>query len=347
MAYLVLSNGRVFEGERFGAETDCTGELVFTTTAGSYVETLTDPCYKGQIIMQTFPLIGNYGWTGDIEGDTCHAAGYVVREWCDAPSNFRCKADLDAYLKAQGVPGICGVDTRELTQIIREEGVMAAVISSTPDVDMDALRAFAVKNAVSATAVTTSDIYPAEGEAKYSVAVMDYGCGSSVIPALCAAGCQVRVLPWGVGAEEILTAAPDGLVVTDGPGNPADNTADIAAIKAIAGKLPVFGLGLGHQMLALAMGGTVSKLKFGHRGANQPVKDVSTGKILITNQNHGYAVDSGSVTGASVSHFNLNDSTCEGLVYENIKALSVQFKPDKAQLEQFIEQFSALMGGND
>jgi len=344
MAYLVLSNGRVFEGERFGAETDCTGELVFTTTAGAYVETLTDPCYKGQIIMQTFPLIGNYGWIGEMDASVCHAAGYVVRDWCDAPSNFRCSGDIDSYLKAQGVPGLCGVDTRELTQIIREEGVMAACIVSDPEqVDFAALRAYTVKDAVSATAVTTADIYPAEGEAKYSVAVMDYGCGYSVISALCAMGCNVRVLPWGVSAEDILANAPDGLVVTGGPGNPADNTADIAALKEVAGKVPVFAFGLGHQMLALAMGGTVSKLKFGHRGANQPVKDVSTGKILITNQNHGYAVVSGSVTGASESHFNLNDSTCEGLVYENIKAFSVQFKPEKAQLEQF----TAMMGGND
>ena len=343
MAYLILSNGRVFEGERFGADKDSTGELVFTTTAGAYVETLTDPCYCGQIIIQTFPLIGNYGWIGEMDASVCHAAGYVVRDWCDAPSNFRCNGDLDSYLKAQGVPGICGVDTRELTQIIREEGVMSAVISSTPDVYMDALRAFKVKNAVSKTAVTTSEIYPAEGEAKYSVAVLDYGCGSSVIPTLCALGCNVRVLPWGASAEDILAAAPDGLVITDGPGDPADNPADIGLIKAVAGKLPIFAFGLGHQMLALAMGGKVSKLKFGHRGANQPVKDVSAGRILITNQNHGYAVDAQSVSGAVVSHININDSTCEGLVYENIRAYSVQFKPEKAQLEQFI----AVLGGND
>ncbi len=342
-AYLILANGRVFEGERFGAEKDSTGELVFTTTAGAYVETLTDPCYCGQIVMQTFPLIGNYGWIGESDASVCHAAGYVVRDWCDAPSNFRCSGDIDSYLKAQGVPGLCGVDTRELTQIIREEGVMPAVISSVPEVDMDALRAFAVRDAVSRTAVTTADIYPAEGEAKYSVAVLDYGCGSSVIPALCALGCQVRVIPWGASAEDILAAAPDGLVITDGPGAPAENTADIETIKAVAGKVPLFGFGLGHQMLALAMGGTVSKLKFGHRGANQPVRDNSTGKILITNQNHGWAVDADSVSGAAVSHININDSTCEGLVYENIRAVSVQFKPEKAQLEQFI----AVMGGND
>ena len=218
----------------------------------------------------------------------------------------------------------------------------ACIVSDPEQVDFAALRAYTVKDAVSATAVTTSDVYPAEGEAKYSVAVMDYGCGNSIIPTLCAMGCNVRVLPWGAGAEDILASAPDGLVVTDGPGNPADNTADIAVLKTVAGKIPVAAFGLGHQMLALAMGGSVSKLKFGHRGANQPVKDVSTGKILITGQNHGYAVDSGSVAGASVSHFNLNDSTCEGLIYDNIKAFSVQFKPEKAQLEQFI----SLMGGN-
>ncbi len=343
MAYLVLSNGRVFEGERFGAECDAVGELIFTTGVCDYLETLTDPCCCGQIVMQTFPLVGNYGWTGDIENDTCHAAGYVVREWCDAPSNFRCKADLDTYLKAQGVPGICGVDTRELTQIIREEGVMAACISSTPDVDMDTLRSFEVKDAVSATAVTTSDIYPAEGEAKYSVAVLDYGCGSSVIPALCAMGCQVRVLPWGCSAEDILTNAPDGVIFTDGPGNPADNAADIDLIKAIAGKVPVFGFGLGHQMLALAMGGSVSKMKFGHHGVNQPVRDNATGRILVTAQNHLYTVETETVSGAEVSHVSLNDSTCEGLVCSGYNAFSVQFRPDHAVLERFI----SMMGGND
>ncbi len=341
-AYLILANGRVFEGERFGAETDSTGELVFTTTAGAYVETLTDARYYGQIIMQTFPLIGNYGWVGDMNNDICRAAGYVVRDWCDAPSNFRCAGDLDSYLKAQGVPGLCGVDTREITQIIREEGVMPACISSTPEVDLSALAAFAVKDAVSATASTTSDIYPAEGEGKYSVAVLDYGCAMGVVPGLCSMGCQVKVLPYGVSAQDILSAAPDGVVLTDGPGDPAENTEQIELIAQLAGKLPVFGFGLGHQMLALAMGGRREKLKFGHRGSNQPVRDMASGKILITDQNHGYAVDAESIKG-TVTHININDNTCEGMEYPGKKAFSVQFGPDKALLEKFV----AMMGGNN
>jgi len=341
--YLILANGRVFEGERFGAECDSTGELVFTTTAGAYVETLTDPCYCGQIIMQTFPLIGNYGWIGGMNESRCFAAGYVVRDWCDAPSNFRCEGDIDSYLKAQGVPGLYGVDTRELTQIIREEGVMPACISSSPDVDITAISGYALKGAVSRTASTTSDIYPAEGECLYSVAVLDYGSSCGVIPALCCLGCQVRVLPYGASAQDILSAAPDGVVLTDGPGNPAENTDQIGLVSRIAGKLPVFGFGLGHQLLALAMGGRTEKLKFGHRGANQPVRDIASGRILITNQNHGYTVAPDSVPGANVTHININDSTCEGLAYPENKAFSVQFKPQQAQFEQF----ARLMGGND
>ncbi len=342
-AYLILANGRVFEGERFGADKDSTGELVFTTTAGAYVETLTDACYCGQMIVQTFPLIGNYGWIGDMDAQKCFAAGYIVRDWCDTPSNFRCEGDLDAYLKAQGVPGIYGVDTREITQIIREEGVMPACISSTPDVDIEALKAFALKDAVSTTAVTTSDVFPAEGECRGSVAVIDYGCSCGIIPALCTLGCQVRVLPWGVSAEDILANAPDGLVLTDGPGAPADNTADIELVRAVAGKMPMFGFGLGHQLMALAMGGKADRLRFGHHGANQPVKELSTGRVLITNQNHCYAVDADSVAGAAVTHINLNDNTCEGLEYAGKKAFSVQFRPDMAQFVQFV----ANIGGKN
>lgn len=340
--YLILANGRVFEGERFGADTDSTGELVFTTTAGAYVETLTDTCYCGQIIMQTFPLIGNYGWIGGMEASQCFAAGYVVREWCEAPSNFRCEGDIDTYLKAQGIPGLCGVDTREITQIIREEGVMAARISSSPDADFAALSDFAVTNPVSRTAVSTSDIYPAEGECCRSVAILNFGQSCGAVPALCTLGCQVRVFPYGSSAEDIMSNPPDGIVLTDGPGDPAENSAEIELIRQLAGRIPMFGFGLGHQLMALAAGGSTEKLKFGHRGANQPVKDLASGKVLITNQNHGYTVVSGSVSGAGVTHVNLNDSTCEGLEYTDRRAFSVQFRPERTQFEQFVK----LMGGN-
>lgn len=342
-AYLILANGRVFEGERFGADCDSTGELVFTTTAGAYVETLTDPCYYGQIIMQTFPLIGNYGWIGEMDASKCFAAGYVVRDWCDAPSNFRCNGDIDTYLKAQGIPGLCGVDTREITQIIREEGTMAACISSTPDVDLAALAKYAVKNAIQNTAGTTSDIYPAEGECCHSVAVFDYGDTCGVVSALCTLGCQVRVMPYGTSAENVMSNAPDGLILTDGPGDPAENAFEIEMVSKLVGRIPMFGFGLGHQLMALAMGGMVEKLKFGHRGSNQPVKDMETGRILITNQNHGYTVVPDSVTGGKTTHINLNDNTCEGLEYSDKAAFSVQFKPEQAQFERFIK----LMGGND
>lgn len=336
-AYLILANGRVFEGERFGADCDSTGELVFTTGAGGYVETLTDPRYRGQIIMQTFPLIGNYGWiSGDNDTDNCVAAGYIVRDWCDAPSNFRCEGDIDAYLKAQGIPGLCGVDTREITQIIREEGTMAACISQFPDVK---LNEFTVMKAV----VCKKRVYLTGKEAVGKVVVVSFGALDGVVSRLNGMGYDVTVLPYFKHAETILAERPDGVIFSGGCGDPHDYSEAVDTAKQLMGAVPVFGYGLGHQLMALAMGGSVEKLKFGHRGANQPVKDIESGRILITNQNHGYAVVADSVTGGKISHINLNDNTCEGLEYPDKTAFSVQFKPEQAQFERFIK----LMGGND
>ncbi len=342
MAYLVLSNGRVFEGERFGAEKDSTGLLVFTTTVGSYVETLTDPCYYGQIIMQTFPLAGNYGWTGDMEKDTCYAAGYVVREWCDAPSNFRCKGDLDAYLKAQGVPGICGVDTRELTQIIREEGVLTARICSSLE-NASELENYTVKldGFTGNIKEATPGLYT--GEPLYRAAMLHLGADCGVTEELGELGCQVTAFPGGSDASAVLSGGFGGVIISDGPGDPADYGAAVDNIKQLLGKAPVFGFGLGHQLIAMAAGGSVSAMKFGHHGANQPVKDTATGRILVTGQNHLYTVDAQTVSGGELTHINLNDSTCEGLYYPEHNAFSVQFRPDRAVLERFI----ALMGGKN
>lgn len=352
MVYLILSNGRVFEGKRFGAEGDVTGELVFTTGAGGYVETLTDPCYSGQIVMQTFPLIGNYGWiSGDNETDICSAAGYVVRDWCDAPSNFRCEGDLDAYLKAQGVPGIYGIDTRELTQIIREEGVMAARISSTPDTDMDALKNFTVSVEDVKTIPAEKTVYPCEGEQLYNVALVHFGAVGGIIKELTARGCTVTAIPYTAGAQAVLDCNADGIVLSDGPGDPATYTDAIETVKVIASTTPVLGVGLGHQLLALAMGGSVKKLHHGHRGSNQPVRELSTGKLIVTAQNHGYAVETGSVSGAKETYTNISDDSCEGLEYTGIKALSVQFHPEgcfRPRCDRWIyDEFIDMMGGND
>ncbi|MBQ9117089.1 MAG: carbamoyl phosphate synthase small subunit, partial [Clostridia bacterium] len=241
--YIVLENGQVFEGERFGAKKDVIGELVFTTGVEGYIETLTDPCYYGQIILQTFPLIGNYGWIdADTSGRNISAFGYIVREWCDTPSNFRCEGNIDAELKKRGVPGICGVDTRELTRIIREKGVMNACITDKPEsVDVEALKSYKVKNAVASVALTAEEkSYPACGEEKYKVTVVDYGCADKLVPALTEKGCAVKVVAYGASADSILADSPDGIVLSDGPGNPADNKKAIVEIKKLIGAAPIF-----------------------------------------------------------------------------------------------------------
>ncbi len=336
-AYLVLSNGRVFEGTRFGADGDTVGELIFTTSVVGYIETLTDPAYSGQIILQTFPMVGNYGMIdADMESDRCHAKGYVVREWCATPSNFRSQGDIDAYLKAQGVVGLCGVDTRELTRIIRENGTMTATICSQPPADAAAL--VAEVPGVMQVTCRQSKVYPAVGECKKQVALIDYGVKNSLINALCAKGCQVTVYPADAETEALLATKPQGIVLSGGPGDPTANAPQIKTIEALAGKAPILAVGLGHQMLALAMGAGVEKLKYGHHGGNQPVKDLAVGTTAVTTQNHNYVVASGSLPeGAEQRYVNVNDQTCEGVAYKNICALSVQYDPTADVLDQFLK----------
>ena len=326
--YLILQDGQVFEGVRFGAETDTVGELVFTTGMCGYVETLTDPSYAGQIVMQTFPLIGNYGIIReDFEGACC-VKGYVVREYCDAPSNFRTDCDLDAYLKEQGVPGLCGVDTRELTRIIREHGVMNAAICDEIPVDLTPIKTYAITGVVEAVSCKEPDRYQAEGEERFRVSLLDYGAKRNIVRELQKRGCTVTVLPASTSAEEILAAGPDGVMLSNGPGDPAENAYQIEQIRKLLGKVPMFGICLGHQLTALAAGGSTYKLKYGHRGVNQPVRDVEGVRTYITSQNHGYAVDSDTVKLGKVRFANANDGTCEGIDYPELKAFTVQFHPE-------------------
>ena len=286
-AYLVLSSGQVFTGQRIGAEGDGLGELVFTTGMTGYLETLTDPSYAGQIILQTFPLIGNYGVIPeDFEGAPL-ARGYVVRELCGAPSNFRSEYALDRFLKEHKIPGIAGVDTRALTRILREQGVMNACICDTVPEDLSPIRAYAVKGAVAAASAKEARSFPAAGQERYHVALMDYGAKHHIVESLTERGCRVTVLPHDTAAEDVLALKPDGLMLSNGPGDPAENVYEIAQLKKLMGRLPVFGICLGHQLAALALGGETVKLKYGHRGANQPVKDCKTGRCFITSQNHG------------------------------------------------------------
>ena len=329
--YLILQDGQVFEGVRFGAETDTVGELVFTTGMCGYVETLTDPSYAGQIVMQTYPLIGNYGIIReDFEGACC-VKGYVVREYCDTPSNFRTDCDLDAYLKEQGVPGLCGVDTRELTRIIREHGVMNAAICDEIPADLTPIKTYAITGVVEAVSCKEPDRYPAEGEECFRVSLLDYGAKRNIVRELQKRGCTVTVLPASTSAEEILAADPDGVMLSNGPGDPAENTYQIEQIRKLLGKVPMFGICLGHQIISHALGAKTFKLKFGHRGANHPVKDLKTGKISITSQNHGFAVDPDTVPdNVEITLINLNDNTVEGIAHRTLPVFSVQYHPEAA-----------------
>ena len=347
--YLILQDGQVFEGVRFGAETDTVGELVFTTGMCGYVETLTDPSYAGQIVMQTYPLIGNYGIIReDFEGACC-VKGYVVREYCDTPSNFRTDCDLDTYLKEQGVPGLCGVDTRELTRIIREHGVMNAAICDEIPADLTPIKTYAITGVVEAVSCKEPDRYQAEGEERFRVSLLDYGAKRNIVRELQKRGCTVTVLPATTSAEEILAADPDGVMLSNGPGDPAENTYQIEQIRKLLGKVPMFGICLGHQLTALAAGGSTYKLKYGHRGVNQPVRDVEGVRTYITSQNHGYAVDGDTVKLGKVRFVNANDGTCEGIDYPELKEFTVQFHPEACtgpkDTSFLFDQFVELMKG--
>ena len=330
MAYLVLANGDVYEGRRIGAPGDTTGEIVFTTGVVGYLETLTDPSYAGQIIIQTFPVIGNYGVIPeDFEGRPA-ARGYVVRELCDTPSNFRSQGTLDAFLKEQGIPGICGVDTRQLTRTIRECGVMNACICDEIPGDLEALRSYRVQGVVDRVTCKEPHVVPPKGDLRFRVALLDYGAKANILRSLVKRGCEVTVFPASTPAADVLSGSFDGVMLSNGPGDPEENTFAIEQLKQIIGRLPVFGICLGHQLTALAMGGKTMKLKYGHRGGNQPVREVKTGHTYITSQNHGYAVVAESLEGlgGTETWVNANDGSCEGIDYPGKNCFTVQFHPE-------------------
>ena len=316
-----------------------------------YIETLTDPSYCGQIVLQTFPLIGNYGIIpADFEGKCC-VRGYVVREQCQTPSNFRCEETLDAFLKANHIPGIAGIDTRAVTRILREAGTMNAAICDEIPADLTPVRTYAVTGVVEAVSCKAPVIHPAEGERRFRVSLIDYGAKRNIIRELQKRGCEVTVLPAAVSAEEILAAAPDGLMLSNGPGDPAENTYQIEQIRRLLGKIPMFGICLGHQLTALAAGGSTYKLKYGHRGVNQPVRDVAGVRTYITSQNHGYAVDSDTVKLGRIRYANANDGTCEGIDYPELRAFTVQFHPEACtgpkDTSFLFDRFVELMKGGE
>lgn len=357
MAYLILADGSVFEGKSIGASGSTIGETVFTTGMTGYLETLTDPSYFGQIVTQTFPLIGNYGVIPeDFESKKSWVRGYIVREMCELPSNFRCNGDLNSFLKNQNIVGICGIDTRALTKKLRESGVMNGMIISSdecPKVTEELLakiKAYRVEKSVETVScieensdLKFNDIAKTWPETNHNIfqpakkpriVLWDFGAKYNIQRELEKRGAEVIVVPYSYTAEDILKLNPDGLMLSNGPGDPADNVGVIAEIKKMCdaakeGKVVIFGICLGHQMLALARGAKTSKLKYGHRGGNHPVKDMETGKVYISSQNHGYAVENDTLPSfAKLAFTNSNDGTCEGVTYTDIPAFSVQFHPE-------------------
>ena len=345
-AYLILANGRVFRGVSVGCPGTTIGEVVFATGMVGFEETLTDPSYYGQIITQTYPLIGNYGMNSeDVESTKIWARGYIVREACKTPSNFRSEETLDAFLKKNGIIGIEGIDTRSLTRTLRESGVMNGAITTEFDPDAEPekkaallpeIAAYAVVDAVKAVTCREAVTYEptaagAWGDTPLHVALLDLGCKNNIVRCLQKRGCRVTVLPGTTTAAELAALNPDGLMLSNGPGDPAENVEIIANIREMLSTgIPTFGICLGHQLTALAAGAKTMKLKYGHRGANQPVTDFESGRTFITSQNHGYAVvgDELPAEMGEVAQVNANDGTCEGIKYKKWNCFTVQFHPE-------------------
>jgi carbamoyl-phosphate synthase small subunit len=331
-AWLILENGRRFAGKSFGAAGEAVAEVVFATGMTGYLETLTDLSYYGQMVVQTFPLIGNYGVIPeDFESARVGLSAYIVREWCSQPSNFRSRGALDAFLKERGIVGLYDIDTRSLTKLLRSYGVMNGVITQNPETaDMDAIRRYQILNAV--PAVSVREMYRLDSAAgRFHVALYDYGLKENILRELLRRGCDVTVLPWDAPPAVLLSLCPDGVMLTNGPGDPAENVTIIRHLRQLAETgIPIFGICLGHQLLALAHGFKTEKLKYGHRGANQAVQSLPDKRVYITSQNHGYAVVTASVDTrvAEESFRNVNDGTCEGLLYKGKPIFSVQFHPE-------------------
>ena len=318
--YLVLSDGTVFEGYAFGADKTVIGELIFNTNVVGYIETLTDPTYYGQIVSQTFPMIGNYGIIeSDFIGET-KLSGYVVREWCKAPSNFRCEYDIDKFLKDKDVPGIYGVDTRELTYILREKGSMNATICDEVPADLDEVKNFRIVNAVESTGSKEVSVYLPKTEIKKHIAIVDLGSSKNLEVTLMDKGYKVTVMPYNFKAQDLLALGADAVIITEGPGEPKDCMAIAEEIKAVFGKVPMFGMGLGHQLMALSQGADTYKLSYGHHGSNQPVKIAGTPRSVIVSQKHGYVVCKDSIKKCVISYYKVNDGTVEGIAYLADKA---------------------------
>jgi carbamoyl-phosphate synthase small subunit len=375
-ALLTLEDGRFFEGESFGAIGTQVGEICFNTAMTGYQEVLTDPSYRGQIVAMTYPLIGNYGTNSlDQESRSPHVRGFIIEELTEVPSNWRSEMSLDEYLQKWKIPGVQGIDTRALTRHLRTRGAMKACLTteeiSPEDATRRAIEGEGVIGMDYVREVSTADIYqwdpddklsaqwsipqPRDGESKralppirFRIAAYDYGMKENILRLLRQKGFGVTVVPASTTAEEVLALDPDGIFLSNGPGDPAALPYAHNAVHDLMGKKPIFGICLGHQILGFAFGGSTFKLKFGHRGANQPVKDLRSGKVAITAQNHGFAVDPESLpSNVEVTHINLNDGTVEGMRHKELPIFSVQYHPEAApgphDATYFFDQFADLI----
>lgn len=354
---LILEDGTVYFGYAFGdKEQDAVCEAVFNTSMVGYQEILSDPSYTGQMVVMTYPLIGNYGISDDdYETKNPTIGGLIVREYNDLPSNFRYTKTLSEVMEECHIPGISGVDTRKLTRHIREKGSMRGLITSMDTAVELALRVIAstpVNHKVVSLVSSKKRWYSRTSNPRFNVVAVDCGIKLNIIRSLNARGCNVTVVPFDTSAEDIEAMKPDGIFLSNGPGDPEDVTEVISLVRALRGKFPIFGICLGHQMISLAYGAKTYKLKFGHRGGNHPVKNLETGKIEITSQNHSYAVDSASVegTGLTVTHVNLLDNTVEGVECMKDRVFSVQYHPESAPGPQdsayLFDKFIAIMKGD-
>jgi carbamoyl-phosphate synthase small subunit len=358
-AILVLEDGCTFTGQAFGYLGEASGEVVFNTSMCGYQEILTDPSYAGQIVVMTYPHIGNYGTNGeDEESQRPYAEGFIAREFSAVASNWRSSEPLESYLKRHKIVGLSEVDTRAIVLHIRSRGAMRGIISASPETPEELLKkVLSVRNMLGsdlATSVSCKEPYPYSGVSepglkRYNVIAYDFGIKRNILNRLVQAGCDVTVVPAFTSAEDILARNPDGVFLSNGPGDPEPLEYAVQNIRKLLGRTPVFGICLGHQLMGLAFGGKTYKLKFGHRGGNQPVKNLATKRVEITAQNHGFAVDPDSLNANQIdsTHINLNDQTLEGICHRSMPAFSVQYHPEASpgphDSHYLFEQFKKLM----
>ncbi len=352
-AFLILEDGTVFTGTSIGSTREMISEIVFNTSMTGYLEVLTDPSYAGQAVVMTYPLIGNYGITPDMESKKAWPDGYIVRELSRMPSNFRSEGTIQRFLKSHDIPGIAGIDTRALTKILREKGTMNGMITTNAGYDLKTilprLKAYTVGDVVSKVTCQEKSMLAGDG---MKVALLDLGAKNNIAKSLNDRGCEVTIYPSHTSAEEIISSNPDGIMLSNGPGDPSVCTSIIEEIKKLYHTdIPIFAICLGHQLMALATGASTYKLKYGHRGGNHPVKDLETNRVYISSQNHGYAVDTDSVdkTVARPAFVNVNDGTNEGLSYVGKHIFTVQFHPEACPGPQdsgyLFDRFISMMGG--